>query len=86
MPREKAMLSLPLDCQSLTGEVAVLPTYLWKAIMPRVEVQRCSQFQSPVLVEQALFMSTSGTVVSVAPGAPASLLSNLYPDIRRGVP
>ena len=45
--------------------------------MPRVEVQRCSQFQSELLVEQTSSMFTSGTDVAVAPGAPLSFSSHL---------
>ena len=39
-----AMLLSPRSCQFVTF---VPLTALWKRIMPRIDVQRCWQFQSP---------------------------------------
>ena len=76
-----AMLLLPFSCQFVTF---VPLTALWKRIMPRIDVQRCWQFQSPYCicvgsfeVAHSSFMSTYGTLVSDVSFTPSSYCVDL---------
>ena len=80
LPRSKAITFEPLLCQLVTFCPAVA---LWKRTIPRVEVQRGWQIQSPhshfdafLDAEHALSISVSGVRVAVVPFGASSVVES----------